>query len=132
MAADLRIGLQEDPDALDPAQARTFVGRIVFESLCDKLVNIDSDGNFVPELAESWAWSDDGLTLTMRLRTDARFHDGEPVDAAAVVANIERNKTLEESRRKSELASVASIAATGSHEVAFTLARPDATLVAQL
>jgi peptide/nickel transport system substrate-binding protein len=39
----------------------------------------------------------------MQLRTDATFHDGTPFDAAAVVANIERNKTLPESRRKSEL-----------------------------
>jgi len=131
-AADLRIGLQEDPDALDPAQARTFVGRIVFESLCDKLVNIDSAGNFVPELATEWAWSEDGMKLVMQLRTDATFHDGEVINAAAVVANIERNKTLEESRRKSELASVESVAATGEYEVTFTLARPDATLVAQL
>ena len=131
-AADLRIGLQEDPDALDPAQARTFVGRIVFESLCDKLVNISPEGQFVPELATSWSWSADGKALTMQLRTDAKFHDGTPLDAAAVVANIERNKTLPESRRKSELASVETVAATGAHEVTFTLSKPDATLVAQL
>ncbi|HSF63205.1 MAG TPA: ABC transporter substrate-binding protein [Paracoccaceae bacterium] len=131
-AADLRIGLQEDPDALDTAQARTFVGRIVFESLCDKLVNIGPDQSFKPELATSWAWSEDGLKLVMQLRTDATFHDGTPFDAAAVVANIERNKTLPESRRKSELASVESVAATGTHEVTFTLSKPDATLVAQL
>ena len=40
MAADLKIGLQEDPDVLDPAQSRTFVGRIVYTALCDKLVDI--------------------------------------------------------------------------------------------
>ena len=33
----LRIGLAEDPDVLDPTLARTFVGRIVFAGLCDKL-----------------------------------------------------------------------------------------------
>ncbi len=33
----LRIGLAEDPDVLDPTLARTYVGRIVFASLCDKL-----------------------------------------------------------------------------------------------
>ncbi|HEY7239988.1 MAG TPA: ABC transporter substrate-binding protein, partial [Burkholderiales bacterium] len=33
----LRIGLAEDPDILDPTMARTFVGRIVFAGLCDKL-----------------------------------------------------------------------------------------------
>ncbi len=131
-AADLRIGLQEDPDALDTDQARTFVGRIVFESLCDKLVNITPELDFVPELATSWGWSDDGLTLTMQLREDVVFHDGTAFDAAAVVANIERSKTLDESRRKSELASVESVEATGTYEVAFKLASPDATLIAQL
>ncbi|MFP5508181.1 MAG: ABC transporter substrate-binding protein, partial [Alphaproteobacteria bacterium] len=116
-AADLRIGLQEDPDALDTDQARTFVGRIVFESLCDKLVNITPDLEFVPELATSWSWSEDATTLTMQLREDATFHDGTPFNAEAVVANIERSKTLAESRRKSELTSVESVAATGPFEV---------------
>ena len=39
----LRVGLAEDPDLLDPTQARTFVGRIVFSALCDKLVDIDEN-----------------------------------------------------------------------------------------
>jgi peptide/nickel transport system substrate-binding protein len=131
-AADLRIGLQEDPDALDTDQARTFVGRIVFESLCDKLVNITPGLEFIPELATSWAWSDDGTSLTMQLREDALFHDGTPFNAEAVVANIDRSKNLAESRRKSELTSVETVTATGPYEVTFSLASPDATLIAQL
>ena len=131
-AADLRIGLQEDPDALDTDQARTFVGRIVFESLCDKLVNITPSLEFVPELATSWEWSNEGKTLTMKLREDASFHDGTPFNAEAVVANIERSKTLPESRRKSELSSVETVVATGPYEVTFNLKNPDATLIAQL
>ena len=47
-AQTLRIGLNEDPDVLDPHRARTFVGRIVFTSLCDKLVDITPDLKFVP------------------------------------------------------------------------------------
>src|SRR5688500_13093633 len=39
--SSLRIGLAEDPDVLDPTLARTFVGRIVFAALCDKLIDID-------------------------------------------------------------------------------------------
>ena len=131
-AADLRIGLQEDPDALDTDQARTFVGRIVFESLCDKLVNITPELEFVPELATSWSWSEDAKTLTMQLREDATFHDGTPFNAEAVVANITRSQTLAESRRKSELSSVEAVTATGPYEVQFTLTTPDATLIAQL
>ena len=40
-AQTLRIGLAEDADALDPTLARTFVGRVVFAALCDKLFDID-------------------------------------------------------------------------------------------
>ena len=47
----LRIGLAEDPDILDPTLARTYVGRIVFASLCDKLFDIDEKLNVVPQLA---------------------------------------------------------------------------------
>src|SRR6266481_5947885 len=47
----LRIGLAEDPDVLDPTLARTYVGRIVFSALCDKLFDIDEKLNIVPELA---------------------------------------------------------------------------------
>src|SRR3546814_13981714 len=54
----LKIGLQDDPDQLDPARARTFVGRIVFASLCDKLVDITPKLDFVPQLATSWEWQD--------------------------------------------------------------------------
>src|SRR3546814_15315930 len=50
-AQTLRFGLAEDPDALDPALGRTFVGRIVFSALCDKLVDISPDLKVVPQLA---------------------------------------------------------------------------------
>lgn len=132
MAADLRIGLQDDADVLDPHQSRTFVGRIVYTSLCNKLVDISPDLDFVPELATEWSWSEDGTDLTMQLREDATFHDGTPFNAEAVVANIERAMTLPESRRKSELESVESVEATGDYEVVFHLTGPDATLIAQL
>ena len=49
----LRIGLAEDPDVLDPTMARTYVGRIVFASICDKLFDIDDKLNVVPQLAQA-------------------------------------------------------------------------------
>ena len=52
-AQTLRVGLAEDPDMLDPTLARTFVGRIVFAALCDKLVDVDDKLNIVPQLATS-------------------------------------------------------------------------------
>jgi peptide/nickel transport system substrate-binding protein len=128
----LRIGLQEDPDMLDPHKARTFVGRIVFKGLCDKLLDITPELKIVPRLATEWSFSPDGLTLTMKLRGDAKFHDGEAFNAEAAKANLERAMTLPDSLRKSELASVASIETPDATTLVLKLKRPDATLLAQL
>src|SRR4051812_27296721 len=91
-AQTLRIGLAEDPDILDPTMARTFVGRIVFAGLCDKLFDLDEKLNVVPQLATSYEWSADNKSLTIKLRNDVTFHDGEKMDAQAVKFNLERHK----------------------------------------
>jgi len=131
-AQTLRIGLQDDADVLDPHRARTYVGRIVFTSLCDKLVDIDANLNFVPQLATAWRWSDDNKTLTFTLREDATFHDGTRFDAQAARANLERARTLPESLRKNELVSVAQVEAPDATTLVLKLKQPDATLIAQL
>ena len=82
-AQNLRIGLREDPDILDPTLARTFVGRIVFASLCDKLFDINEKLEIVPQLATGYRW-EDPKTLVITLREGVRFHDGEAMDAEAV------------------------------------------------
>ncbi|MFD2239137.1 ABC transporter substrate-binding protein [Aureimonas populi] len=128
----LRIGLQEDPDALDPHRARTFVGRMVFSSLCGKLVDVAPDLSIVPEMATQWSWNEDNTVLTLALREDAVFHDGTPFDAQAVRLNIERAMELPDSLRRSELASVERVEVVGEHAVAFHLSEPDATLLSQL
>lgn len=130
-AADLRIGLAEDPDILDPDQSRTFVGRIVYASLCDKLVEITPELEIIPALATSWEWSADGMTLTMKLRDDVTFHDGEPFNAQAVAANIDRSKNLPESRRKSEVKSITGTNVVDEYTIEIMLANPDATIMAQ-
>ena len=99
----LRIGLNEDPDALDPARGGSFVGRVVFAAVCDKLIDIDAQNNFVPQLATAWTWSPDNLALTLTLRDGVTFQDGETLDADAVKANLERYRSAPESLRKGEL-----------------------------
>ena len=131
-AADLRIGLNEDPDSLDPAQSRTFVSSLVYESLCDRLLNTNADMEIIPELATDWAWSDDGRTLTLTLREGVTHHDGTPFDAQSARRVLERNMTMQESRRKAELGSIDRVEATGDHELTITLTAPDVTLLAQL
>src|SRR5438094_9363518 len=102
----LRIGLAEDPDILGPTMARTYVGRIVFASFCDKLFDIDEKLNIVPQLALSHETSADGKEMTIKLRPGVKFHDGEPFDAEAAKFSIERHLTLPASFRKPELATL--------------------------
>ena len=131
-AQTLRVGLAEDPDVLDPTLARTFVGRVVFAALCDKLLDIDEKLNIVPQLATSYEWSADSKALTMKLRQGVTFHDGEKFDAAAVKFNIERHKTMAGSNRRGELAPVASVDVLDPVTVRLNLSAPFSPLLAQL
>ncbi len=131
-AQNLRIGLAEDPDILDPTLARTFVGRIVFASLCDKLFDIDEKLNIVPQLATAYEWSADSKTLTIKLRTDVTFHDGEKMDAAAVKFNLERHKTMPGSNRSGELRPVNTVDVVDASTVRLNLSAPFTPLLAVL
>ena len=131
-AQALRIGLAEDPDALDPTLARTFVGRIVFSALCDKLFDIDEKLAIVPQLATGYQWSADGKALTLKLRPGVTFHDGEKFDAAAVKFNIERHKTMPGTNRRGELAPVASVDVVDPMTARLNLSAPFAPLLAAL
>ncbi|MBW1249337.1 ABC transporter substrate-binding protein [Pseudomonas tolaasii] len=128
----LRIGIQDDPDVLDPHRSRTYSSRLVYAALCDKLVDINPHLEYVPQLATAWYWSEDNKTLTMTLRDGVTFHDGEPFDAAAVKFNLDRARTLPDSLRKSELSSVDSVEVVDARTVAIKVKQPDATLISQL
>ena len=131
-AQTLRIGLAEDPDVLDPTLARSFVGRVVFTALCDKLFDIDEKLAIVPQLATGYEWSADSKALTIKLRPGVTFHDGEKLDAAAVKFNIERHKTMPGSNRRGELAPVATVDVLDPATVRLNLSAPFAPLLAAL
>ena len=131
-AQNLRIGLAEDPDILDPTMARTFVGRIVFAGLCDKLFDLDEKLNIVPQLATGYEWSADNKALTIRLRAGVTFHDGEKMDAQAVKFNLERHKNMQGSNRRGELAVVSSVEVVDPATVRLNLSAPFAPLLTVL
>lgn len=128
----LRIGLAEDPDILDPTLARTFVGRIVFASLCDKLFDINEKLEIVPQLATEYRISEDKKEIAIKLRPGAKFHDGEPLDAAAVKYSLERHLTMQGSFRRSEINVISGIEVVDPLNVVLKLSVPFAPLVAQL
>jgi len=131
-AGTLRIGLAEDPDVLDPTMARTYVGRIVFASLCDKLFDIDEKLNIVPQLALSHDTSADGKTVTIKLRPGVKFHDGEPMDANAAKYSLERHMAMKGSFRRSELSQVDKVDVVDPLTVRLSLSAPFSPLIAQL
>src|SRR5450631_3256217 len=128
----LRIGLAEDPDVLDPSMARTYVGRIVFAAVCDKLFDIDEKLNIVPQLALSYETSADGKEMTIKLRPGVKFHDGEAFDAEAAKFSLERHLTLPTSFRKPELAAVDHVDIVDPLTIKILLKSPYSPLIAQL
>ena len=128
----LRIGLAEDPDILDPTMARTYVGRIVFSAVCDKLFDIDEKLNIVPQLGLSYETSADGKEVTIRLRPNVKFHDGEPLDAEAAKFSLERHLNFPGSFRKPELASLDHVDVIDPLTVKLVLKSPFSPLIAQL
>jgi peptide/nickel transport system substrate-binding protein len=129
---NLRIGLAEDPDVLDPSLARTYVGRIVFASICDKLFDIDEKLNIVPQLALSHETSADGKAVTIKLRPNVKFHDGEPLTAEAAKYSLDRHLTMKGSFRKPELGSVDKVEVVDPLAIKLLLKEPFSPLLAQL
>src|SRR3954467_8649362 len=129
---NLRIGLGDDPDGLDPTTSRFYTTRIVFAALCDKLFDIDEKAGIVPQLALSSETSADGKTVTIKLRPGVKFHDGEPVDAAAAKYSLERHMNMKGSFRKPELAAVDTVDVVDPLTVKLNLKQPFSPLLAQL
>jgi peptide/nickel transport system substrate-binding protein len=91
-----------------------------------------------PELATSWSWSADNKTLTFKLRTGVKWHDGKPFTAKDVVCTMDQvrgKSTTNPLRKNPRLAwyqNVTDVTANGDDEVVFTLARPQPSLLALL
>jgi peptide/nickel transport system substrate-binding protein len=128
----LRIGLAEDPDILDPTLARTYVGRIVFATFCDKLFDIDEKLNIVPQLALSHETSADGREVTIKLRPGVKFQDGEGFDAEAAKFSLDRHLNMQGSFRKPELATLDHIDVVDPLTIKLVLKTPFSPLIAQL
>jgi len=123
-ADTLVVGLTSDPVTLDPHRATDLVSAAVVSNVCEPLVRYRADGSR-PEaaLATSWATAD-SRTWTFTLRQGVRFHDGAPLDAAAVVAN------LDDLRKQRGFPGRAVRA--GPFVVTITLDQPNAALLATL
>ena len=132
VAQPLKVALEFDPAPLDPATDGSYTNRVVTTVMCDSLIDLTPDLQFVPMLATSWEWSADRLSLMLKLRPGVVFQDGAPFDAAAMVANITRYKTLGYSIRKAEMAAISGAEVVDPMTIKVNLTRPFAPLIALL
>ena len=128
----LRIGLNDDPDALDPAISRAYTGRLVFAAVCDKLFDVTPDLKIVPQLATGYEWAPNQRSIVIKLRPGVKFHDGEPLNAEAVKFNIERSLTTEGSFRKPEIGQISGVDVVNETTVRLNLSEPLVPLLATL
>src|SRR5205823_9981467 len=105
--------------------------------LYDQHVTRSSLQSIVPELAESWSWSEDGKTLTFKLRSGVKWHDGKPFIAADVRCTWDMLLGRSEAKfrtnpRKSWYQNVEGVTADADDTASFHLQRPQPALLALL
>src|SRR5205823_2671543 len=91
----------------------------------------------VPDLAESWSWSEDGTELTFKLRSGVKWHDGKPFTAKDVQCTWDlllgkAEQKLRGNPRKSWYRNLDHVTANGDNEATFHLKRPQPAFVALL
>lgn len=86
----IRINLGAEPKTLDPNLADDVATNKVMHGLMEPLVWLDRDINPQPGVAESWSHDEDYTHWTFNLRTDARWHNGDPVTAHDFKFSVER------------------------------------------
>jgi len=95
----LVIGFEGDAATLDPHARSETTTTTIQRHVYENLIGFDANLKIVPELAESWKLIDDN-TWEFKLRRGLKFHNGEPMNAAAVKFSLERCKTHPKSQYK--------------------------------
>ena len=123
-------GLDRDITSLDPASGAISSQTVqsVANSIFDALMQYDESGELVPFLAESFEAADETSTeWVLTLREGVTFSDGSVLDAAAVIAHVERLGVEETSVSRATVATIASMEEVSATEVRFTLVAPNAS-----
>ena len=115
---------------LDPQLVPAFSRSARSPLMYNQLVRYEPDMTPVPELAESWQVSPDGLTWTFKLRQNVKFHDGQELTSADVKFTFDR--LFEKSPGKSDFIAVDKVEPAGRHAVKFITKEPFAGLLAAL
>jgi hypothetical protein len=86
----LRIANMAEPETLDPHKVTTNFQENITRNLFEGLVVLDPKDHVAPGVAESWSVSEDGLSYRFKLRSNARWSNGDPVTAGDFVFSFRR------------------------------------------
>lgn len=122
----LVLANQTGPTTLNANSASGTATAIPSSQLFASPVMFDADYNVQPYLAESWEFSEDGLSLTLNL-ADAVFHDGEPIKSSDVAFSIDMNQKLHPF--KPMFSAVASVDTPDDRTAVINLSKPHPALL---
>jgi peptide/nickel transport system substrate-binding protein len=133
-AATLDVAMDTSPAGLDPHLVTAFNSvMIVQDNVYQGLTGTTASLSVVPNLAESWTISEDGLVYTFKLRSGVTFHDGTTFDAEDVAASIRRVQSPEiASPMASRISPITGVKVLDPLTIEFTLSAPFAPLLASL
>ena len=120
----LRVGIGHGSttDSLDPATFEQLYMQVVGYGLRGSLTEVDTKGDLIPDLSESWEASDDAVTWTFKIRKGVEFHNGKTLAADDVIASINHHRGEDsKSAAKAILEPIVEIKADGKNTVVFTL-----------
>src|SRR5579871_4861195 len=139
----LRIYHRDSPGSASIHEGATFSLNVPFMPVFNNLVIYDqnvaqnSEASIVPDLADSWAWSDDKKTLTFKLHQGVTWHDGKPFTSADVKCTFDMlmgksPQKFRQNPRKAWYEQVNDVTTNGDYEASFNLKRPQPSLLALL
>lgn len=126
----LRAAMVGEPASLNPNVGPDELAMLVGQNLFNKLVSVTADGSILPDLAERWEESADGLTYTFHLRSGVRWHDGRAFSAEDVRHTFTR--LPQDSSNRELAARVAGVQVIDARTVAIRLRQPWAAFIPTL
>src|SRR5436853_517783 len=139
----LKVQHWDSPASMSIHEEATYSTVVPIMGVMNNLVLYKQDvaqnsiDTIVPDLAESWAWGEDGKDLTFKLRQGVKWHDGKPFTAADVKCTWERllgtaSEKLRGNPRKAWYRNLDRVSTAGDHEAVFHLKRPQPAFIALL
>ncbi|WP_433676939.1 ABC transporter substrate-binding protein [Microbacterium gorillae] len=128
----LKLGLANAPQSFDPAQMGDAGNMLQYaQAVYDSLLYKAPDGTIEPWLASDWSYNEDNTELTLTLRDDVTFANGEEFTPEVAVANLEHFKAGG-GPQGSMLAELESVAVAGDDSIVLKLSAPNPSLVSYL